>query len=171
MAGDTPAPLRDRGGTVSDSSRRRSHEGAKPPQTPPLGSGVGVGIPRGGDAVRRPFGSATPPRFHPRINLSRDIGKERVDGSLRSHRPSSQSVFWLARRVNYRFRERVGLDLRERRPRRPVVAESSVDPSTHRHPSVYRSRARMPDNAHHASHGDCPCNTRASRWRCCRRAP
>ena len=35
MAGDTPAPLRDRGGTVSDSSRRRSHEGAKPPQTPP----------------------------------------------------------------------------------------------------------------------------------------
>ncbi len=45
------------------------------------------------------------------------------------HRPLSQSGLSIVRRVNYRFRERVGLDLL-RRPRRPVVAESSVDPST-----------------------------------------
>ena len=34
VAGDTPAPLRDRGGTVSGSSRRRSHEGASPLKLP-----------------------------------------------------------------------------------------------------------------------------------------
>lgn len=59
------------------------------------------------------------PPSRPRGFRCRDTGKERVDGSLRSHRPSSQSVFWLARRVNSAIRERVGLDLRKRRPRRP----------------------------------------------------
>ena len=34
VAGDTPAPLRDRGGTVSDSTRRRVHEGASPLKLP-----------------------------------------------------------------------------------------------------------------------------------------
>ena len=64
------------------------------------------------------------------------------------HRPLSQSGLWLARRVNYRFRERVGLDLL-RRPRRPVVAESSVDPSTRieRTNSVLRQRLRRRSRA------------------------
>ena len=48
------------------------------------------------------------------------------------HRPLSQSVFWLDRRVNSAIRERVGLDLRERRPRRPVVTHCSIDPPTAR---------------------------------------
>lgn len=34
VAGGTPAPLRDRGGTVSDSTRRRVHEGASPLKLP-----------------------------------------------------------------------------------------------------------------------------------------
>jgi len=43
------------------------------------------------------------------VSSSRDTGKERVDGSLRSHRPSSQSGLRLHRRVNSAAGERVGL--------------------------------------------------------------
>ena len=46
--------------------------------------------------------------------------------------PQSSLVLLLARRVNSAIRERVGLDLRERRPRRPVVTHCYIDPSTRR---------------------------------------
>lgn len=49
-----------------------------------------------------------------------------------AHRPSTKSDVVLARRVNSAIGERVGLDLRERRPRRPVVTDSYIDPPTHR---------------------------------------
>lgn len=45
------------------------------------------------------------------------------------HRPLSQSVGGAARRVNSAIGERVGLDLL-RRPRRPVVTDGYIDPST-----------------------------------------
>ena len=44
VAGDTPAPLRDRGGTVSDSTRRRVHEGASRPLRLPLFLNLGFGF-------------------------------------------------------------------------------------------------------------------------------
>ena len=47
------------------------------------------------------------------------------------HRPLSQSGLPIVRRVNSAIGERVGLDLL-RRPRRPVVTDSSIDPTTHR---------------------------------------
>lgn len=43
------------------------------------------------------------------------------------HRPLSQSVFWLDRRVNSAIRERGRLDLL-RRPRAPVVTDCCIDP-------------------------------------------
>lgn len=46
--------------------------------------------------------------------------------------PQSSLVLLLARRVNSVVCERVGLDLRERRPRRPVVTDNYIDPTTHR---------------------------------------
>lgn len=46
-----------------------------------------------------------------------------------AHRPSTKSDVVLARRVNSAIGERVGLDLL-RRPRRPVVTDSSIDTST-----------------------------------------
>jgi hypothetical protein len=58
------------------------------------------------------------------------------------HRPLSQSGLPIVRRVNSAIRERVGLDLRERRPRRPVVTDSSIDPSTRCHPKIIALRAR-----------------------------
>lgn len=48
------------------------------------------------------------------------------------HRPLSQSGLPIVRRVNSAIGERVGLDLL-RRPRRPVVTDSSIDPSTASH--------------------------------------
>lgn len=44
------------------------------------------------------------------------------------HRPLSQSVFWLDRRVNSAAGERVGLDPRKRGTRRPVVTACYIDP-------------------------------------------
>ena len=135
------APRLRLGGT-----RRRVHEGASPSEPPPkitLDMGIGYGIP-----------ISSPPALA-------DLGKERVDGSLRSHRPSSQSVFWLARRVNYRFRERVGLDLRERRPRRPVVAESSVDPSTRTVRTSFALRPRLRRRSRLAARPSACADTRA----------
>ena len=52
------------------------------------------------------------------------------------HRPLSQSVFWLDRRVNSAIRERGRLDLL-RRPRAPVVTDCYIDPSTCPHPNAY----------------------------------
>ena len=51
------------------------------------------------------------------------------------HRPLSQSGLPIVRRVNSAIGERVGLDLL-RRPRRPVVTDSSIDPPTHPHPEL-----------------------------------
>ena len=57
------------------------------------------------------------------------------------HRPLSQSGLPIVRRVNSAIGERVGLDLL-RRPRRPVVTDSSIDPSTRCHPKIIALRAR-----------------------------
>lgn len=57
------------------------------------------------------------------------------------HRPLSQSVFWLDRRVNSAVGERVGLDLL-RRPRRPVVIDSYIDATTASHQPRASASAR-----------------------------
>ena len=60
------------------------------------------------------------------------------------HRPLSQSGLPIVRRVNSAIGERVGLDLL-RRPRRPVVTDSSIDPlgrSPRDPPSPTHSRRR-----------------------------
>lgn len=57
------------------------------------------------------------------------------------HRPLSQSGLPIVRRVNSAIGERVGLDLL-RRPRRPVVTDSSIDPSTRPHPKINALRDR-----------------------------
>ena len=51
------------------------------------------------------------------------------------HRPLSQSVFWLDRRVNSAIRERGRLDLL-RRPRAPVVTDCYIDPLTRCNPKI-----------------------------------
>lgn len=58
--------------------------------------------------------------------------------------PQSSLVLLLVRRVNSAVGERVGLDLRERRPRRPVVTDNYIDPSTRteRTNSALRQRLR-----------------------------
>lgn len=142
------APRLRLGGT-----RRRVHEGGKPPQTPPLVQGSGFGTPlRGGR--RKPLAD------NPRINLRRDLSKERVDGSLRSHRPSSQSVFWLHRRVNSAAGERVGLDLL-RRPRRPVVTACYIDPSTRTERTSFALRLRLRRRSRAAARPSACADTRA----------
>ena len=57
------------------------------------------------------------------------------------HRPLSQSGLPIVRRVNSAIGERVGLDLL-RGPRRPVVTDSSIDPSTRCHPKIIALRDR-----------------------------
>ena len=56
------------------------------------------------------------------------------------HRPLSQSVFWLDRRVNSAIRERGRLDLL-RRPRAPVVTDCYIDPPTRCNPKIIVLRA------------------------------
>ena len=70
---------------VLGGSRRRSHEGASPLKLP-IGSWVVGRHPplRGGR--RKP-----PRRSHPQVSLTRDIGKERVDGA---ERPSTLLQVW-----------------------------------------------------------------------------
>ena len=58
------------------------------------------------------------------------------------HRPLSQSVFWLARRVNVAIRERGRLDLL-RRPRAPVVTDCYIDPSTRTERTSFVLRLRL----------------------------
>ena len=58
------------------------------------------------------------------------------------HRPYSQSRVWLARRVNSAIGERVGLDLL-RRPRRPVVTDSSIDTTTRTERTIPVLRQRL----------------------------
>lgn len=58
------------------------------------------------------------------------------------HRPYSQSRVWLARRVNSAIGERVGLDLL-RRPRRPVVTDSSIDTPTRTERTIPALRLRL----------------------------
>ena len=59
------------------------------------------------------------------------------------HRPLSQSGLPIVRRVNSAIRERVGLDLRERRPRRPVVTHCYIDPSTRTERTSFVLRLRL----------------------------
>lgn len=57
------------------------------------------------------------------------------------HRPLIKSGLPIVRRANSAIGERVGLDLL-RRPRRPVVTDSSIDPSTRCHPKIIVLLAR-----------------------------
>lgn len=109
------------------SSRRRSHEGAKPPQTPPLGSGSGVGIPWGGRRSTPTLRVGLPPMVPSRNQPSSPTWARKGSMGRCAHRPLSQSVFWLDRRVNSAIRERGRLDLL-RRPRAPVVTDCCIDP-------------------------------------------
>ena len=85
-------------------SARAPNEGALPPQTPRRGSGSGVGIPWGGDAVRRPFGSACPPHGSiPKSTFLADLGKERVDEQVC---PSTLIPVCLLARPPRQFRNR-----------------------------------------------------------------
>ena len=120
-----------------------------PPQTPRRGSGSRVGIPWGGDAVRRPFGSACPPMVPSRNQPSSPTWARKGSMSRCAHRPLSQSVFWLDRRVNSAAGERVGLDPRERGTRRPVVTACYIDPTTAPHQlfASASSRAAAPSGS------------------------
>ena len=73
------------------------------------------------------------------VSSSRDTGRK---GSMEQsvHRPLIKSgLFWLAV-ASIPHPERVGLDLRERRPRRPVVTHCCIDPPTLWHLTVPRIR-------------------------------
>ena len=142
-------------------SARAPNEGALPPQTPRRGSGSGVGIPWGGDAVRRPFGSACPPMVPSRNQPSSPTWARKGSMSRCAHRPLSQSVFWLDRRVNSAIRERVGLDLRERRPRRPVVTHCCIDPSTRTVRTSFALRPRLRRRSRLAARPSACADTRA----------
>ena len=76
------------------------------------------------------------------------------------HRPLSQSGLPIVRRVNSAIGERVGLDLL-RRPRRPVVTDSSIDPSTRPHPELppchAPSRACATRSRGGTARGSCRC--------------
>lgn len=126
VSADRPALVPPAAARHSDKHRRKRRlEGfhpSKPPRLTARVRGSGFGTPLCG-------GRRKPHADHPRTNLTPDLGKERVDGSLRSHRPSSHSGFPLGRRVNSAAGERGGLDPL-RGPRRPVVTARFIDPPT-----------------------------------------
>ena len=118
---------------VFGGTRRRVHEGASPLKLP---QGFGFG-------VRHPpaRGSQKAPRRQSPNQPSPRHGQGKGRWSRASIDPYPSLVFGFGRRVNSAIRERVGLDLRERRPRRPVVTDNYIDPTTRPIPN----RKRAPD--------------------------
>lgn len=103
------------------------------PSKPPLGFGV-----RGSDAPCA--GVVERPRAKPSPNLPHlRLGQGKGRWSRASIDPCSSLVYSVVRRVNSAIGERVGLDLL-RRPRRPVVTDSSIDPTTRSIPNRPRCR-------------------------------
>ena len=76
------------------------------------------------------------------------------------HRPLIKSGLPIVRRVNSAIGERVGLDLL-RRPRRPVVAESSVDPTTQTERTSFALRLRLRRRSRAAARPSACADTRA----------
>lgn len=141
-------------------SAQAPNEGALPPQTPRRGSGSGVGIPWGGDAVRRPFGSACPPMVPSQNQPSSPTWARKGSMEQSVHRPLSQSVFWLDRRVNSAIRERGRLDLL-RRPRAPVVTDCYIDPPTRTERTSFALRLRLRRRSRAAARPSAHARTRA----------
>ena len=75
--------------------------------------------------------------------------------------PQSSLVLLLARRVNSAIRERVGLGLRERRPRRPVVTHCYIDPSTRTERTSFALRPRLRRRSRAAARPSACADTRA----------
>ena len=154
---------------------------------PAAGRGRGSGF-HGETQYADPSGRLAPPWFHPKITLDMgmgygipmgevvvlahgnpipsppalaDLGKERVDGSLRSHRPSSQSVFWLDRRVNSAIRERGLRRSAARNYSAPVVTHCSIDPSTRTERTSFALRLRLRRRSRAAARPSACADTRA----------
>jgi hypothetical protein len=136
----TPALVRSRRRSrPSGYRRRRRTEGLRPSEPPPKGANSPL--------LKPPF--CRPSHVTVFLGLSylkiltpKNAGffglrTQSRKGSMEQsvHRPLSQSGLPIVRRVNSAIGERVGLDLL-RRPRRPVVTDSSIDPSTHPHPEL-----------------------------------
>ncbi len=102
------------------SSRRRSHEGASPLKLP-LGWHMAHGT-QWGESCRSKDSPHPVPEVFAAVTQARKGSMSRC-----AHRPLSQSVFWLDRRVNSALGERVGLDPL-RGARRPVVTDCCIDP-------------------------------------------
>ncbi len=77
------------------------------------------------------------------------------------HRPLSQSGLPIVRRVNSAIGERVVLDLRERRPRRPVVTDNYIDPTTRTGRTSFALRLRLRRRSRAAARPSAHARTRA----------
>lgn len=125
------------------------------PSKPPLGFGV-----RGSDAPCA--GVVERPRAKPSPNLPHlRLGQGKGQWSRASIDPCSSLVYSVARRVNSAAGERVGLDLRERRPRRPVVTACYIDPSTRTERTSFALRLRLRRRSRAAARPSARADTRA----------
>jgi hypothetical protein len=119
------------------------------------GSGSGVGTPlRGGR--RKP-----PRRSHPRIHRPSRLGQGKGRRVSAPFDPCSSLVYSVARRVNSVVGERVGLDLRKRRPRRPVVTDSYIDSTTRTERTSFALRPRLRRRSRAAARPSACADTRA----------
>ena len=154
----TPALVRSRRRSrPSGHRRKRRTEGLRPSEPPPkitLDMGMGYGIPRRGRSTSPGNPCPSPPALA-------DLGKERVDGSLRSHRPSSQSFFWLDRRVNSAIGERGLRRSAARNYFAPVVTDSYIDPSTRTERTSFALRLRLRRRSRAAARPSACADTRA----------
>lgn len=146
-----------------------------PPETPQPYS-FAASLMRCGPSAQAPNGGTSPLRTTPKITLDMgmgygipipsppalaDLSKERVDGSLRSHRPSSQSFFWLDRRVNSAIRERSLRRSATRNYSAPVVTHCYIDPPTRTERTSFALRLRLRRRSRLAARPSACADTRA----------
>ena len=158
----TPALVRSRRRSRPSGHRReRRMRGLCPLKLPAAGRGRGSGFHGGETQYADPSGRLAPPMVPSRNQPSSPTWARKGSMSRCAHRPLSQSVFWLDRRVNSAIRERVGLDLRERRPRRPVVTHCCIDPSTRTVRTSFALRPRLRRRSRLAARPSACADTRA----------
>ena len=132
----TPALVRSRRRSRPSGHRRERRPEGFHPSKPPLRVRVRGSAPPCAGVAESP--SQTIPESTFAETWARKGSMERS-----VHRPLSQSVFWLDRRVNSAAGERVGLDPRERGTRRPVVTACSIDPPTRTERTSFALRLRL----------------------------
>lgn len=183
IGGGTSLFLEQKGNALPFYLRKRGRADSVPPSVlRDLGSLRAYGLAARGGACMRGQAPQTPPRVRVRGSAPPCAGvaespaqtipestfaqtwarKGSMEGSMEQsvHRPLSQSVFWLDRRVNSAIRERGRLDLL-RRPRAPVVTDCYIDPSTRTERTSHALRQRLRRRSRAAARPTACADTRA----------